>query len=304
MNSLLRWACCGLLLFLGSGNLSAREKLKVLTSFLPLYSFTAQVAGDLAQVDNLLPPNASPHDYQFSPRDLRKLSRADLIVVSGAGLEGWLQRAFRTTGGDKRPSLKAAAGLESLLIKNQTEVVEGHDAAHHAHPGGFDPHYWLDPRLAALAVSNIVTGLSQADPVNAPGYARNGSNYIERLKRLDAEFTEGLKDVTHRKIVSYHNAFPYLANRYGLTVVGVVEEIPDVSPSPRYLSTLSRAIRDNGVRVLFTEAGEPPKLARQIARDLGLQVAPLDTLESGPLSPTAYEEGMRRNLETLRRTLK
>jgi zinc transport system substrate-binding protein len=291
-------------------------KLRVLTSFLPLYSFTVNVAGELAEVENLLPSGVGPHDYQFAPRDLRKLSQADLLIVNGLGIEDWLAKAIRSVRGRNAPQvIEVAQGLESHLIHGITPLqLEGQDDRADSHRGhkhrhehkqaqGPNPHIWLDPLLAQEVVRTILGALQAADPANADGYAANAQAYLERLEALHHEIERGLRPLKDEAVITYHDAFPYFARRYELKIVGVVEKVPDVTPSARYLEALLRAVRENNVKVIFTEPQFSPRLARQIARDVDVRIAQLDTLETGPLTPEAYEEGMRRNLLVLQEQL-
>lgn len=275
-------------------------KLRVLTSFLPVYCFTANIAGDLADVENLLPANVGPHDYQFAPRDLRKLSGAQLFVINGHGMEDWLAKAMKAAKGSRTAAIvEAYAGLpKDRLITELPHIHLPGEHGHHHHDGP-NPHLWLDPTLAAHAVTNILAALQKADPKNAAGYAANAARYVERLHALDRELTAALAPAKGRRIVTYHHAFPYFTERYELNLIGVIEEVPDVTPSPKYLAALQKVIRDKNVKIIFTEPQFSPKLAQRISKDTGVPLAELDTLETGPLKPTAYEEGMRRNLETV-----
>ena len=275
-------------------------KIKALTSFLPVYCFTANIAGDLAEVENLLPANVGPHDYQFAPRDLRKLSAAQLFVVNGLGMEDWLGKTLKAAKGSKTATVvEAFAGVpKDRLITELPHIHLPGEHGHHHHDGP-NPHLWLDPTLAAHAVTNILTALQKADPKNAAGYAANATRYVERLQKLDADLAAALAPAKGHRIVTYHHAFPYFTRRYGLDLVGVIEEVPDVEPSPKYLAALLKVMREKEVKVIFTEPQFSPKLAERISRDAKIPVAELDTLETGPLKPTAYEEGLRRNLNTL-----
>ncbi len=260
---------------------------RVVTTILPLYCFASGVAGDLAQVDNLLPENASGHDYQLSAQDARKLNNADIVIATGLGLEDeFLGRRF------KAPSVKAAAGIDP---------IRGHVHEAHRHGDDMNPHFWLDPVLAAHAVTNILRALQKADPQNADGYALNAAVYVARLHKLDQEIAAGLASYRGRALVTYHEAFPYFARRYSLQIAGVVQEVADVEPTARHLSELRALIRDKKIRVIFMETGSDARRVKQLAADLGVKIATLDPLESGPLSPTAYENGMRRNAESIRK---
>jgi zinc/manganese transport system substrate-binding protein len=279
---------------------AAEPHLHIVTSFSPLWSWTANVAGDLAVVDNLLPPRSEPHDYAFTPGDARKFERADLIIVNGLGLEAWLPKFLRSSPGSRERIVTFSTGLDARLI------VGGHEhgrtlrqEAVHA-----NPHVWLDPQLAAQGISNILAALQRADPPRAFAYASNAQAYVAKLQKLDADIRQSLAGVTNRAIVTYHDAFPYFARRYGLEIAGVVEEVPDVNPSPKYLSRLGRTMRECGIRVIFIAPNSTTRLARRIAADLRVELVELDTLESGPLSPSAYEERMRHNAAVLQKYLK
>jgi zinc transport system substrate-binding protein len=294
------------LFLLAPGVLQASEqtRLKVLTSILPVYSFAATVAGDLADVENLLPSSVGPHDYQFTPGDVRKVSQADLVLINGLGIETWLDRLLAANLKRGRATVvEVAAGLKGQLI----ESAHHHDhGAHepHAHAHAPNPHVWLDPTLAAHCVTNVLRALQSADPRNAEAYARNAASYIEQLHALDREIQEGLKGVKNRPFVTHHDAFPYLVRRYGLRQIAVVEEVPDMEPSARELRQLMNTIRRNKVQVIFTEPQSSSRLIRQISRDLKLKLAELDPLETGEIQPNAYLDGMRSNLRALQTHLK
>ena len=263
------------------------DRTQIVTTILPLYCFASGVAGDLAQVDNLLPENASGHDYQLSAQDARKLHSADLVIGTGLGLEdSLLGRRLNA------PAVKAAAGIDP---------IRGHVHEDHRHGDDANPHFWLDPVLAAHAVTNILQALQKADPQNADGYARNAVAYVARLRKLDQGIAAMLAPYRGRTLVTYHDAFPYFARRYGLHIAGVVQEVADVEPTARHLSELRALIRDKKIGVIFMETGSDARRVKQLAADLGVRIATLDPLESGPLSPTAYEEGMRRNAESIRK---
>ena len=314
-----RWFIA-LLAFIGfaSGVASGAEaiRLRVLTSIPPLYCWTANVAGSLATVENLLPADVSPHDHQFRPRDLKRIGAADVIVLNGLGLEDGFARAIRANSKDaKKKVVRIADGLpEAVLIRHLPTIEVGagkgttpahdHDHDHHDAGGQANPHLWLDPQIARHGVSNILHALQTADPANAAGYAMNATAYLAKLDALDAEIRTATATIRGRPVVTFHDAFPYFCRRYGLDLVGVIEEVPGTDPSPRYLAALLKVVRAKGVKVLFTEPSSNPRLAKRLADDLGIAVAELDVLETGALTPTSYEDGMRRNLAVLRQALR
>ena len=314
-----RWFIALLALFgFASGVASGAEviRLRVLTSIPPLYCWTANVAGPLATVENLLPADVSPHDYQFRPRDLKRIGAADVIVLNGLGLEDWFARAIRANSKDaKKKVVRIADGLpEAVLVRHLPTIEVGagkgttsahdHDHDHDDAAKQANPHLWLDPQIARHGVSNSLHALQAADPANAAGYAMNATAYLAKLDVLDAEIRAETTTIRGRPVVTFHDAFPYFCRRYGLDLVGIIEEVPGTDPSPRYLAALLKVVRAKGVKVLFTEPSSNPRLAKRLADDLGIAVAELDVLETGALTPTSYEDGMRRNLAVLRQALR
>jgi zinc transport system substrate-binding protein len=274
----------------------APHRPKVITAISPLLCLTKNVAGSLADVENLLPLGASPHDYQLSPKDIRKLEGARLIIFNGLEVEGVLRKRL-TEGANTSATLDAARGLGERLIPAR------HKEPSAFNPGGANPHFWLDPTLAAHAVTNIMRALAEVDSGNAAAYQSNGLACIERLQKLDEDIATGLAPFKSSTIVTHHDAFPYFARRYGLEIVGVIQEVPEVDPSPKHLVNLQRAIREKNVRVIFTEPDAGSSHAERIAHDLKVKLAPLDPLESLDFTIMAYEDGMRRNLKVLKKVL-
>lgn len=278
----------GLLLFWAASiNLHAADRIKIVTTFLPAYSVAANVAGNSAVVENLLPGAVNLHDYQLSPAEIRKLKSADIVLVNGLGMEDFLGKALANANA-RATVVRLSDGLGKELIREE---------------GGANPHVWLNPGLLAHGVTNLLGALEKLDAKNASGYRSNASAYIKRLEKLDSELKAGLAPIQGVPFVTYHNAFPYFTRHYGLRLAGVVERTPEVNPSPREMSALAATIRKEKVRAIFTEPGEPSKLARQIAADHGIKLEELDPLETGELTPSAYEDGMRRNVQALLKTL-
>lgn len=269
---------------------SDSPRLKVVASFLPIYCFAVNVAGEQAEVQNLMPSSATPHDHQFSRRDLKKLNEADLVIINGLGMETWLGRLLRNSDSKRKSELiTISASLENELIYDQ--------------PNSPNPHIWLDPTLAAHGVTNILKAFQKADPPNAAKYAANTADYLRRLQKLDSELEVALRPYAGAAVITYHAALPYFARRYGLKVVGVFEPVPEIGPSARQLVSLREAARTHNVRAILTDTPSPPRIAERFANDLGIPVVGLDILESGALSATAYETGMRSNVATLTRVL-
>ncbi len=302
---------------------SAAEPLRVLATLPALHSWAAKVAGPDAVVDTLPSASVGPHDFQFRPSDLRRLARADVVVMNGLGVDGWMDKALRNNSA--KPGLRVvtvADGLKGQWISEVPELSVGSaDRENSKHDGGSDkhaekhdhhdhaehgpnPHLWLDPVFARHGVSNILDTLVALDPAHSDGYRSRAAAYLAELEGLDAEIRSTVARLRDRRIVTFHDAFPYFCRRYGLELVGVVEEVPSVEPSPRYLTELVAAIRKSKVRVVFSEPQFHPRLVRRLAEDLGIKVGELDVLETGTPSPGFYVEGQRRNLKALEAALR
>jgi zinc transport system substrate-binding protein len=283
-----------------------REIPRVLTSFLPIHSVATAIAGDRVRVENWLPSGVDPHDFQFSPKDLRRLRQSSALLIAGMGLESWTQPQLQKASGNSALRvLEVSSGFPpEVLIHEDGGVGHRHGAGevHQGEDGGINPHFWLDPVLMMRVATNVARALIAIDPAGAPQFEENTRTLVARLSSLHRDFETAL--TTHRSaaFLTYHNAFPYLAARYGLRLVGVVEATGTDEPSARELSRLSQMVRRENARVLFVD-NEPTRLAKRLSADLGVRLVRLETLEIGELVPGAYEAGMRRNLEALRTAL-
>jgi len=260
------------------GNTDAK-KIRVLTTIAPLYSFTMSVAGDHAIVENLLPSGVGPHEYSMSPEDVIKISKAAVLVKNGVGLENWLNKLTLQDKSVSQAFVDSSSGVK--LIDN-------------------DPHIWLSPGNVIIQVRNIRDALMKADPVNAESYVKNAEDYIKRLELLDREISKITGRFRKKEFVSLHSAFSYFARDYGLMQVAVIQEFPEKEPTPRHIADVIRAIKENNIRVIFSEPRISHKVVDALAKDLNLQVYNLDTLETGALYPEWYEVRMRANLEVLK----
>jgi ABC-type Zn uptake system ZnuABC Zn-binding protein ZnuA len=217
-----------------------------------------QVAGDRADVRQILRPNSDPHDYEPRPSDVKALSEAGLVVRSGGEVDDWLDGLVEDAGSD--------APVLDLSERVRTRRVDG----------DLDPHWWQDPRNAELAVAAIRARLVEADPGGAAVYRRNAARYLERLRSLDRDTAACIARVpsARRKLVTTHDALGYYADRYGLEVVGAV--LPALStqaqPSARDVQALVDQIRRTGVRAIYPESSINPKLEKAVARESGARV--------------------------------
>lgn len=297
------------------------KKLKVVTSFLPIQSHTAAIAGDRAEVKQLLDKDAGPHDFQLTPAAVRLLAEADLFIINGVGMEEWLDDLLAKADNKKLIVVDTSADVSLLANSEEIETPGDHEHQHesghghkHEHGDSHDhsghghcehhssdknPHIWLDPVIARQQAAAILAALQKADTTNAKAYQANAKAYFAELDKLHRDFQSALASLPNKKLVTFHDAFPYLAARYGLEQVGYVSEFPERDPNPRQLAALVDKIKELKVGVLFSESGYAPGLLKKIAAQTGAKVSSLDTLEVGEGTPTAYIERMRQNLASL-----
>lgn len=286
----------------GGGAGDDDDTLQVLASFYPLQYVAEQVGGDLVSVDNLTPPAAEPHDLELAPSQVREVSTADLVVFQ-SGFQPAVDDAVEARAPEhvvdaaEIVTLEENPGSAEHADEHEGETAEEH-AAHadeeeaagdgHDH-GNADPHFWLDPTLLIPVADEVAAELGAADPDNAATYTANAEALTATLEDLDAEYAAALEPCADETLVTSHAAFGYLAERYGLTQVGISALDPEAEPSPARLREIGAVVADDDVQTIFTETLTSPKVAETLAADLGVATAVLDPLEG--LSTEATESG-------------
>ena len=273
------------------------NKVKVVTTFLPMYWFTKVVAGEVADVEILVSPGTDVHEYQATPENIKTLANANILVKNGLGLEEFLADTIKSAENSKLQEINASKGIKPLNHISPVKKVGKHDHEHHHHGEG-NPHVWLDPILAIQQVNNIRDGLIIADPQNKSIYQANATAYVQKLEKLNSEFKQNLQKYPNCTFVTFHDAYPYLAKRYNLKQVAIVE-LPQDQLSPQELQKAVNIVKQYQVKALFGELGVDNKLLNNLSQDLNLNLYPLDSLESGDKNPHYYFQGMRANLKNL-----
>lgn len=283
----------------GCGGVSAGGKLKVAASIAPLADFCRQVGGDLVEVELMVPSGASPHSYEPTIDQMKFLAEAELLVLNGLELESWTGSVLSKAGNPGLVQVETAAAIprEELIAANAGEEDSG----------VWDPHVWLDPQLAAWQVGAIRDALAAADPDHARQYRDNASSYLRQLEALDTWTGEATASFTQREFVAFHSSWTYFAQRYGLDMAGVVEELPGKEPSASQVAELIDTIRSENVTVIFAEPQFSTRAAEAIAQSSGgeVEVVILDPL-GNPDDPAldTYDEMMRHNVEAMGEALR
>ena len=258
----------------------------VAVSIHPLGALVQEIAGTDAEVLVLLPPGASPHSFEPTPRAVADGSRAAVVIRVGAGLDDWAAPIVRDALRSGAPELTAAALLDSLLpAQSQDELLEDEPArASHAtsaeaqSAGGQlnDPHVWLDPINMERLCGPIGEVLAQRDPEHAAAYRSRANVCRDSLTALDHQLRAWFQPVRGIPFVATHNAWSYLCRRYGLRQAEVVQAIATREPGPRRMVKIMEAAAKVGARAVFTEVQVSNASAMTLASELGLRIAMLD----------------------------
>jgi ABC-type Zn uptake system ZnuABC Zn-binding protein ZnuA len=275
------------------------DALRVVATNTVLADLVTQVGGSRVEVLSLIPAGREVHTYDPSPSDAQAVAQADLVVMNGLGLDEWLADLVADVG-STAPVIEVAEDLEGVGYLAGGEHHEDGGAASgtddHAGEAAANPHVWMNVAYARMYVARIAEALAAADPDDAADYAADAAAYDGTLAELDAWVRERLKTIPagNRKVVSFHDAFPYYAAAYGLTVVDTILEAPGQDPSAGEIGDLVGLIRSEGVRAILSEAEFSDELVQTIAAETGAVVIADLYTESLGAPPVDSYEGMLR----------
>lgn len=243
--------------------------LKVVTTTTVFADIVKNVGGDRVSVTSIIPAGVGPEDYEPKPDDARKLADAQLVVSNGVGLDNWLDRLI-TSAGEAPPQLVLGDGIPTL-------TVDGEE----------NPHFWLDPTLVKqYYLPALVERLTELDPDGQASYEANLEAYGAQLDTLDAELKEKLAQIpeANRKLVTFHDAFPYFARHYGFDLIGVILANVGQEPNASELAALVEKVRAAGVKAVFSEAQFSAQLSQTLADEAGITMV-VTTLYNDALGP-------------------
>lgn len=257
------------------------DRLQLVTALYPIEEAARHIAGDRADVVNLAPPGAEPHDLELRPSDLRRLRSADLILYIGAGFQPALEDAIAALE-DQDRAVDLLEGLPLLAS---------------------DPHVWLSPPMLRQLATRISDALAALDPSHASEFEKRSEAFGAQLASLDSEFQTGLQACDRREIFTSHAAFAYLTREFGLTQIAISGLSPEAEPSSQKLQEVAELARQTGATTIFFETLVSPRVSETVARNAGAKTAVLNPIEG--LSDEQREAGedyfsvMRSNLRAL-----
>ena len=308
-----------------SGDSSSKDgSLTVMASFYPLQDLAEKIGGEHVSVTSLTPEGAEPHDLELSPKMVDSLSSADAVIYL-AGFQSAVDEAIEQQAPNTVIDVSSAAELveagsdanhpaeEEATEETQSGETDAHDHDHeghdheghdhaghdHHHDMSADPHFWLDPVRMAKAATLVGDKLAEADSAHADTYKANAKALAEELTTLGDTLVTKTSKCQVKTFVTAHTAFGYLADRTGLTQVGISGLDPESSPSPARLAEIAQIAKEQGVTTIFTEALIDPKVAQTLADDLGITTAVLDPIESQTDASKDYAAVMQANIDAL-----
>ena len=288
------WKGSALALLMFSPALLAKT-VNTVASFSVLADIVRQVGGDRVTVTSLVGRDGDPHAFQPSPKDSLALNKADVVFVSGLGLEGWMDRLV-TASGYRGEVITASAGITPLSMEEEGQKIT-------------DPHAWNSAKNGARYARNVMNALIAADPEDKAWFQQRGEAYIQKLEKLDAWAKQKFAALpeSKRKVLTSHDAFGYFSAEYGVHFLSPVGFSTEAEASASDVGKLIQQIKQQQIKSYFIENQTDPRLVKQIAAASGAQPGgelypEALSKETGP-APT-YEAAFKHNVDTLYASMK
>ena len=275
----------------GSSGKGTDGKLRIVTSFYPMYLHTINLTKGIKDVEvvNLTAPQTGClHDYQITTEDMKTLATADFFVANGFGMESFLDKAAEVS------DLKI---IDLSKAENITPIEVN---------GEVNPHVWLSITYAKRQVIYLCDRLSELDPDHSTEYKKNALEYVTKLDELREQMHEELDLLPNKDIVTFHEAFPYFAKEFNLNIISVVEREPGTEPSPKELAETIDKLKNLPVKVIYTEPQYSQEAANTIASETGANIYTLDPIVTGEAkeeNSNEYIDKMLDNMLTLVKSL-
>jgi zinc/manganese transport system substrate-binding protein len=272
-----------------SAPVSAAE-LKAVASFTVLADIVHQVGGDKVKVTSLVGPDGDPHEFEPSPKEAKALKAADVVFVSGEGLEGWMDRLISASGTKAQP-VTVSEGIKTRSMEEDGQTVT-------------DPHVWNSPVNVKVWVANIEKALVAADPADAATFQANAQAYLKKLDAMDAYAREKFEKIPadRRKVLTSHDAFGYFGREYKVSFLSPLGVSTESEASAAEVAKLIDQIKAEHVKVYFFENSNDPRLVKQVAKATGAEPGGELYVESlsKPKGPTpTYEKMFRFNVDQM-----
>ncbi|MCM1179096.1 MAG: metal ABC transporter substrate-binding protein [Clostridium sp.] len=305
--------CVSLLMLSGCGvqaehrHFTSEDTLKIVTTIYPMQNFAEEIAGDRAQIINLVPAGMEPHDFELSIGDMQLMEEADIFIYNGAGMEHFVDTMLQSVSNKDLVVVEAVQNVNLLETEHSHGGETAHDGTGHT-DRRIDPHTWLSIENAMCEAEVIKDALCKADAKNADCYNRNFDVYQAKLQALADRYEKELSGLSGNTIVVAHEAFGYLCAEHGLVQEAVEGLTADSEPDTVRMKEIIDFCKEHDIQVIFFEELVSPKVAEAIADEVGARTDVLNPIEGR--SAEQEEEGldyiglMEQNLEALKKALK
>ncbi len=268
----------------------ARDPIPVVVTIPVLKDLTEQVGGSHVRVTSLLSGYENEHTYSPKPTDLIAVRKARLLLEIGMGLEVWVASLVKNAGSQSLRVITTSQGVE--LIRDDAEA---HERTHHEGKAG-NPHIWLDPDNVVIMLRHITEALIEADPRHTAEFQTNQAAYLQRLGQLQKELSTRTQQLSDRRFIAHHPAWPYLAKRFSFDIVGTIHTPAGTEPSALHLQSLIEKIRKENIRVIVSEVQLSRRLPELLARETKAHVIVLTTMPGGLAGTETYLDMLRYNV--------
>ena len=287
-----------LLLCLTLGGCAPVEEADIAATTLPVWQFTCRLtAGTDLTVTRLVTEEVSClHDYTLTVRQMKAIEEADVVILSGAGLEEFLDDALKSAG----KVIDSSAGIELLTGEHHHHHEGEEEASHEGHHHDADPHIWLSPAHAMDQARNICAGLSAEYPEYAAVFEKNLAALLTDLQTLENYGRQELAELSSREILTFHDGFAYLAHAFDIEIVEAIEEESGAEASAKELIHLIEEVRHHDIRAIFVETNGSGSAASIITAETGAHLSTLSMAMSGD----DYFAAMYANIDELKEALK
>lgn len=257
------------------------EKVNVTVSISPVKEFTELIGGDKVKVTSLIADNVEPHDVDLKPRDFEKLTKSELFIYNGLGMEDWLEQVKEQISEDKIKYVDTSENGNPIKTDGKT-----------------DPHQWLSLKEAINQCNNIKNALEEVDPENKTYYEENYEKVKTDFEELYNKYLPKFQSLEHKNFVTSHEAFGYLCRDFGLEQQALNDLFGEGELTAKKIEDLVKYCNDNGVTTIFSEEEDSQKEANTLAKEINGEVKPLYTLET-KVEGKSYLEVMKINLEEI-----
>jgi zinc/manganese transport system substrate-binding protein len=272
---------------------AARAELKVASLSTITTDIARNVGGDKVKVISIIKPGIDPHEFQPSPSDVKEIETADLVLITGKGIEGYLTK-LEDAVGNKAKFVDTGGTIPSLKLEEEGKMAE-------------DPHWWHSIVNMKKATAVVEKRFIEADPANKTTYEKNTAAYLAQLEELEtwAKIEVSKLPREKRKLVTSHDAFQYFARDFGFKIYAIEGVSTEDEPSSKKITDLIKTVKNKGVKAIFLESIENPKVATTMTKETGAKVGgKLYADGLGENEAATYQDMMRYNITTIVEGLK